>query len=60
MSCVPLQHRFPDTSSENGDLLSWRSIAAMVRNHARSLPRSEADEILGFADLLDGFAELQK
>ena len=60
MSCVPLQHRFQETSSEDDDLLSWSSIAAAVRNRARALPAHEAEELLGFADLLDGFAQLEK
>jgi len=61
MSCAPLRHRFPETSSNDADsLLSWTSIAAVIRKHARELPGSEADEMLDFADLLDGFAELEK
>ena len=60
MSCVPLLHRFPEVSGENGDPLSWSSIAAVVRSHARSLPDTEGHELLDFADLLEGFAELEK
>ena len=60
MSCVPLQHRFPEAFNENGDLLSWSSIAAIVRNHARSLEGSQANELLDFAELLEGFAQLEK
>lgn len=60
MSCAALQHRFPEASFETEDLLSWRSIATLVRRHARGLPGTEAEEMLSFADLLDGFAELEK
>jgi len=60
MSCAPLQHRFPQPSSQDDDLLSWNSIAAAVRNRAHALPASEKEELLGFADLLDGFTELEK
>jgi hypothetical protein len=60
MSCVPLQHRFPEASNESEDLLSWSNIATLVRKHAHVLPGREADEMLSFADLLEGFAELDK
>jgi hypothetical protein len=60
MSCVPLKHRFKEAFSKNDDLLSWSSIAAAVRNHARALPDSEGEELLDFADLLDGFAQMEK
>lgn len=59
MSCLPLQHRFPEASSEEDDLLSWRSIAAVVRTHANTLPIGEGEEMLSFADILEGFAELK-
>ena len=59
MSCVPLRHRFPN-SSDGDDLLSWRGIAAAVRSHAESLPADEAKDLMEFADLLDGFAELEE
>jgi hypothetical protein len=58
VSCV--QHRFPQVPTETDDLLSWTSIAAAVRGHARTLPPGEAEELLSFADLLDGFAELER
>jgi hypothetical protein len=60
MSCIPIQHRFPEASNESEDLFSWSSIAAVVRKHARALSGSKVDEMLSFADLLDGFAELNK
>lgn len=60
MSCVPLQHRFPELPSESENLLSWTNIAAMIRRQARSKAAAEAEEMLDFADLLDGFAELEK
>ena len=60
MSCVALQHDFPEAVSGNEDLLSWSRISAVVRSHSRSLPGYEAAELLDFADLLDGFAELEK
>lgn len=59
MSCVPVQHRFP-RASETDDLLSWTGIAAAVRSHARTLAPAEAEELQKFAELLDGFAELEK
>jgi hypothetical protein len=58
VSCLPLRHRFPNSSED--DLLSWSGIAAAVRGHARSLAGDEAEELLKFADLLDGFAELER
>jgi hypothetical protein len=39
--------------------LSWSGIAAAVRKHAHNLPAPEEEELLSFADLLDGFAELE-
>jgi hypothetical protein len=60
MSCVPLQHRFPEASDEIEDLLSSGSIAALVRKYAHALDGCEGDEMLSFADLLEGFAELDK
>lgn len=60
MSCVSMQHRFLELPGESEDLLSWRSIAKLVRRHALSQSAAEAEEMLDFADLLDGFAELEK
>jgi len=60
MSCVPLRHQLPQSSDETENPTSWSSIAALVRKRARALPNSEAEEMLNFADLLDGFAELEK
>jgi hypothetical protein len=60
MSCDALQHRCPEAFSKNDELLSWSTIAAAVRNHSRSLAGHEAEELLDFADLLDGFAELER
>jgi len=60
MSCVPVQHRFPKAFDETDDLLSWKGIAAAVREHARPLPPAEREELLNFADLLEGFAQLEK
>jgi hypothetical protein len=59
VSCVPLHHRF-DPYFETYDPLSWTSIAAAVRIHAARLPPGEAEDLRSFADLLDGFAELEK
>lgn len=58
MSCVPLKHRFPEAFGEDEDL-SWSSIAAVVRSHALALPGCEEEELLDFADLLDGFAQME-
>ena len=59
MSCTPLRHRFPDSFATD-DLLSWTGIAAAVRSHAQSLAKEDAEDLLKFADLLDGFAELER
>jgi hypothetical protein len=60
VSCVPLKHRFPEPYEDTDHLLSWTGIAAAVRSHAHGLTSEEAEDLLGFADLLDGFAELEK
>ena len=60
MSCVAVLHRFSLALSENDDPLSWSGIADAVRNHSRSLLGGESEELLDFADLLDGFAELER
>ena len=58
MSC--LAERFDEPLAQADDPLSWESLASSVRRHAQALPLGEAEELLGFADLLDGFAELKK
>jgi hypothetical protein len=59
VSCVPVYHRF-EPSDDTDDPLSWTSIAAAVRNHAVARPLDETQDLLAFADLLDGFAELER
>ena len=58
MSC--LAQRLHEPLAEIDDPLSWESLAATVRKHARGLPLREAEDLLSFADLLDGFAELER
>jgi hypothetical protein len=48
-----------EPSDSTADPLSWTSIAAAVLSLALARPL-EADDLLSFADLLDGFAELEK
>lgn len=59
MSCVPVDHRF-EPSDDTDDPLSWTRIAAAIRNHALGRPLHETEGLLSFADLLDGFAELER
>lgn len=59
MSCVPVYQHF-ESSDDTDDPLSWANVAGAVRNHALSLPPNDADALLKFADLLEGFADLEK
>jgi len=59
VSCIPAHHRF-EPSDDTDDPLSWSNVARAVRNHALSLPLSDTDSLLKFADLLEGFADLEK
>jgi hypothetical protein len=58
VSC--LAEHLHEPLAQADDPLSWESLATTVRGHARTLPRAEAEDLLSFADLLDGFAELEK
>ena len=58
MSC--LAERLHEPFAETEDPLSWESLAAIVRRHARGLPPGDAEDLFDFARLLDGFAELEK
>jgi hypothetical protein len=60
MPCLALQLDFSEASNESERLPSWRSIAALVRSRAQGLVAAEAEDLLSFADFLDGFAELEK
>lgn len=59
MSCVRLSHRF-EPCVDTPDPLSWTAIVASVRTQAAGLPPEDAEDLLRFADLLEGFAELEK
>ncbi|HZU52242.1 MAG TPA: hypothetical protein VE968_10250 [Sphingomicrobium sp.] len=52
--------QLPDTRTTNQQALSWSSIAAAFRHHARSLPHEEARELLDFAELMESFEELEQ
>lgn len=41
-------------------MLSWNSIAEIIRDHARTLAPDAAAELSDFADLLDSLGELEQ
>jgi hypothetical protein len=49
-----------DTNEAEFRPCSWESIASAVRLLALSQPAEEAADLERFAELLDGFAELEK
>jgi hypothetical protein len=57
VSC--LAQRLHEPLAEIDDPLSWEGLAATVRKYAQALPLREAEDLSSFADLLDGFGELE-
>jgi hypothetical protein len=58
VSCLAECIREPHAEAQ--DPLSWESLADTVRRYARTLPAGDAQDLLSFADLLEGFGELEK
>jgi hypothetical protein len=55
-----IAERLHEPVAEADDPLSWESLAATVRRHAEASTFADAQDLLSLADLLDGFAELEK
>lgn len=58
VSCLAVK-RPPARSTDPDPLLSWKRLAVAVRANARTLAPDDEADLLRFADLLEGLAELE-
>ena len=58
MSCALAEKPPQQDQDDVEDEISWPMIVAMVRRRAAALPPPEAEQLSMFADVIQGFAEM--